>query len=137
MDEYHIPHNDENIMMGWFEEQVTYNAVISYIRIEKKAVPDAFIAANDLSAIGCIKALTAMGLQVPDDVSVVGFDDIEMAQYFNPSLTTYKNPIDYQGRAAAELMIKMIDGECGGIEKEIDGTLVLRKSAGISKRVNL
>lgn len=137
LDEYHIPHNDESVIMGWFEEQVTYNAVISYIRIEKKPVPDAFIAANDLSAIGCIKALNATGLQVPDDVSVVGFDDIELAQYFTPSLTTYKNPIDYQGRATAELMIKMIDGECNGIEKEIDGTLVLRKSAGISKWVNL
>lgn len=138
MREYSIPcSEEENVIMGWFEEQVTYNAIISYIRIERKPIPDAFIAANDLSAIGCMKALTATGIRVPEDTSVVGFDDIELAQYYNPSLTTYKNPIDYQGRATAELLIRMIDDEVQGMEKEIDGSLVLRKSAGICKRVNL
>ncbi len=138
MDEYHIPYTEEeNVITGWFEEQVAYNAVISYIRIDKKPVPDAFIAANDLSAIGCMKALAATGIRVPEDTSVVGFDDVELAQYYNPSLTTYKNPIDYQGRATADLMIKMIEGESQGVEREIEGTLVLRKSAGICKRVTL
>ncbi len=51
-----------------------------------------FIGGNDLSAIGCMKALIDMGYHVPEDISVIGFDDISIASYFNPKLSTFKTP---------------------------------------------
>ena len=61
-----------------------------------------FIGGNDLSAIGCMKALIDMGYHVPEDISVIGFDDISIASYFNPKLSTFKNPISLQGITAAK-----------------------------------
>jgi DNA-binding LacI/PurR family transcriptional regulator len=68
----------------------------------------AVFAFNDVSAIGAIHALTDAGLQVPGDVSVVGFDDIESAGYMGPGLTTVRQPLQEMGRAAAESVLERI-----------------------------
>jgi LacI family transcriptional regulator len=63
---------------------------------------------NDTSAIGAIRAIQDTGLTCPDDISVIGFDDIIVAEYFNPRLTTVRQPLDKMGAAAAELLVKRI-----------------------------
>ncbi|HSB96648.1 MAG TPA: LacI family DNA-binding transcriptional regulator [Spongiibacteraceae bacterium] len=68
----------------------------------------AIVAANDAMAIGAIKVLRAQGRTVPDDVSVVGFDDIEFAQYVEPPLTTIRQPRREIGRATMTKMIKKL-----------------------------
>lgn len=70
----------------------------------------AVFAANDLSAIGAIRALRTHGLRVPDDVSVIGFDDIQLAGYVTPALTTIRQPTYAMGRRAAELLIDAVQG---------------------------
>jgi LacI family transcriptional regulator len=60
---------------------------------------------NDMMAIGALRALDEVGLAVPQDVSVVGFDDIHLASYMRPGLTTVHQPIQTLGRRAAELLI--------------------------------
>jgi len=63
---------------------------------------------NDTSAIGAIRAIQDAGLSCPHDISVIGFDDIVVAEYFNPRLTTVRQPLYKMGSAAAELLIKRI-----------------------------
>jgi len=59
--------------------------------------------------MGAIRALRQIGWQVPEDISVVGFDDIQSAAYQNPSLTTVRQPLREMGRAAAEILLKRIN----------------------------
>lgn len=68
----------------------------------------ALFAFNDISAMGAIRALREAGLRVPDDVSVVGFDDIQSAAYQNPALTTVRQPLREMGRIAAEILLRRI-----------------------------
>src|SRR5699024_5155604 len=84
--EYGVEPKSEYIIRGFYEKEAGYNAVRSFINQHPREIPDAFLAGNDLSAIGAIEALEAEGLRVPKDISVMGFDDIEIAQYYNPKL---------------------------------------------------
>jgi LacI family transcriptional regulator len=63
---------------------------------------------NDTAAIGAIRAIEDAGLNCPRDISVIGFDDIIVAEYFNPRLTTVRQPLHKMGMAAAELLVKRI-----------------------------
>ncbi len=72
---------------------------------------DAIFAANDEMAIGAIEALGALGRRVPQDVAVVGFDDIGMASHLRPALTTVSYAIDDLGRQAARLLFRQFAGE--------------------------
>lgn len=68
----------------------------------------AVFAYNDLSAIGVIRALNDVGLRVPQDISVVGFDDIPTAAFHSPSLTTVRQPLPEMGETAAKTLLKRI-----------------------------
>ena len=67
-------------------------------------------AYNDISAIGAIRAIRESGLGVPQDVSVVGFDDIREAAYHLPSLTTVRQPLRNMGEIAAQTLVDRIEG---------------------------
>jgi LacI family transcriptional regulator len=89
----------------------------------------AMFAYNDISAIGCISAFQEAGLRVPDDVSVVGFDDIQSASYINPSLTTVRQPLLEMGEIAARTLLDRIEGRIKDIpEIAIEPNLVVRRS---------
>jgi DNA-binding LacI/PurR family transcriptional regulator len=70
----------------------------------------ALVAFNDPSAIGAIRALQDLGLKVPDDVSVIGFDDIKVAAFHNPRLTTIRQPLSNMGRIAAQCILNRLNG---------------------------
>jgi DNA-binding LacI/PurR family transcriptional regulator len=91
----------------------------------------ALFAYNDISAIGAIRAMQEEGLRVPQDISVMGFDDIQWAAFNTPSLTTVRQPLGKMGEIAAETVISMIEqsGEHPG-EIAIEPTLVVRESTG-------
>lgn len=73
--------------------------------------PQAIFAANDYLALGVIRAVEDAGLRVPDDVSVVGYDDVDAAAYFLPSLTTVQQPFESAGQAAMALLLRISKGE--------------------------
>jgi LacI family transcriptional regulator len=79
--------------------------------VESKRPFTALFAYNDISAIGAIRAFQEAGLQVPRDVSVVGFDDIPGAAFHYPSLTTVRQPLRRMGEIAVETLVARIDGE--------------------------
>jgi LacI family transcriptional regulator len=70
----------------------------------------ALVAFNDMSAIGAIRALQDSGMQVPADVSVIGFDDIKAAEFNNPRFTTIRQPLANMGRMAAQCVLNRIHG---------------------------
>jgi DNA-binding LacI/PurR family transcriptional regulator len=94
----------------------------------------AVVAFNDMSAIGAIRALQDFGLRVPDDVSVIGFDDIHAAAFNNPRLTTIRQPLTQMGRAAAQCVLNRIHGtEAFREQITIEPELVIRESSRAAK----
>lgn len=90
----------------------------------------ALFAFNDIAAIGAIRALREAGLRVPQDVSVVGFDDVQSAAFQNPGLTTVRQPLRTMGTLAAEAMVRRIKEPVADPAKQIlvDPELVVRES---------
>jgi LacI family transcriptional regulator len=88
---------------------------------------------NDMTALGVIKALQSFGQQVPDDIAVVGYDNIGMAEIFNPSLTTINQPVKEMGMAAVDYLLKYIKGSDEKKEHQkiaFKTSLVIRESCG-------
>jgi LacI family transcriptional regulator len=87
---------------------------------------------NDISAIGAIRALKNAGLDVPGDVSVVGFDDILSAEYFTPSLTTVRQPLAEMGSKGAKVLLELIADRSAEHPSEIvvEPELLIRESTG-------
>jgi LacI family transcriptional regulator, repressor for deo operon, udp, cdd, tsx, nupC, and nupG len=97
-------------------------------------LPDAIFACNDEMAMGLIRGLCAAGVIVPRDVSVAGFDDIEFAEAYNPPITTVRQARREIGERAADLLLKLIDGERPGQrETRLGAELVVRKSTASSE----
>jgi DNA-binding LacI/PurR family transcriptional regulator len=90
---------------------------------------DAIFAADDWIAIGILRALRQRGYQVPDDVAVVGYNDIPLASIAEPALTTIHVPKRRLGQAAAKLLIELIEGETEQpVQISISPHLVVRES---------
>lgn len=93
-----------------------------------KERPTAVICANDFVAIGVIKVLTKFGLKVPDDVSVVGFDDIYLAEHFPPGITTVSQNYDLLGETAINVLVDLINERDAERETVVPTSLILRDS---------
>ncbi len=93
--------------------------------------PTAILCANDLMAIGAMSEALRLGWNVPDDISIVGADDIAFAQYSNPSLSTVRIPLSEIGRSAFDLLRRMEDGgERHGEEISVATEFIARESIG-------
>ena len=91
--------------------------------------PTAIFCANDLMAVGCYEALRELGLRIPDDVAVMGYDDREIAEQLHPPLTTVLLPHFEMGSIAAEWLIEAAGG--GGARArqiKVECPIVMRKS---------
>jgi len=91
----------------------------------------ALFAFNDVSAIGAIRALEEAGRRVPEDVSVLGFDDIYGAAFHNPALTTIRQPLFEMGRLAAKTVLDELGGKRNGSSPQtlsVEPTLIVRQS---------
>jgi DNA-binding LacI/PurR family transcriptional regulator len=89
----------------------------------------ALFAYNDISAIGAIRAIQEQGLRVPQDISIIGFDDIPGAAFNNPSLTTVRQPLNRMGEVAAQSLLERIEGKKEyPNEIAIEPELVVRES---------
>ncbi len=114
---------------GDFRQPSGYQAMRRLL--EQPDPPSAVLAANDEMAIGAIEAVRERGQKVPDDIAIVGFDDIDMASYVQPSLSTVRQPIYKFGTLAVQMLIRRI----GGVDAEAEAItlptkLVIRRSCG-------
>lgn len=91
--------------------------------------PTAIFCYNDMTAIGALSILKRQGLAVPDDISLVGFDDIPFAQYVEPPLTTVRQPMTEMGRQAMQMALTLMNGPKSQVpDIVIPGQLIERKS---------
>jgi DNA-binding LacI/PurR family transcriptional regulator len=96
-----------------------------------RRMPDAFFCFDDMSAINTMKDLQHLGYRIPEQVAVVGYNNIEVSRYVTPELTTIDNHIDQMTGLAAKLLIEKIEGSgYQDLEVEIEGELVIRASCG-------
>jgi LacI family transcriptional regulator len=99
-----IPVKDEMIVEGDFTERSGMMAMQQLLPVS----PTAIFAANDVMAIGALKALRAVGLKIPQDVALIGFDDIPIASIIEPALTTVRQPIERMGSMAVDLLLNLL-----------------------------
>jgi len=93
--------------------------------------PTAVFCANDIQAIGALAACRAAGLSVPGDVSVIGFDDLPIASYLTPTLTTVRVPAGEMGRTAARALIARIERGTPLTSVRLPTKLVIRETTGV------
>jgi DNA-binding LacI/PurR family transcriptional regulator/serine phosphatase RsbU (regulator of sigma subunit) len=129
LEERGIGFDADLVCVGTFERAAGEAAVATLID-DRKLDFDALVAANDYMALGAIPALEARGLQVPSDVAVVGFDDVEDARFSTPPLTTVRQPLYQQGEAALDLVLERLAGREVALETAAPTELVVRQSCG-------
>jgi LacI family transcriptional regulator len=106
----HLRFTDEHIVRAGAHLEGGYRAGLAYFgACPVESRPTGVTCYNDLVAIGFYRALSELGLRVPDDVSVIGFDDIPLAEYLTPPLTTIRMPSARMGEIAAEMLIQHVE----------------------------
>jgi LacI family transcriptional regulator len=126
---HNLPVDEGLIRSGDFAEEGGYQSTQALLKLSP--LPTAIFAANDLMAMGAITAIREAGLQVPDDIAVVGFDNIPTASLVDPALTTIAQHQEELGRRAAEMLFERLNGlapETGRCE-EMPFRLIVRESA--------
>jgi LacI family transcriptional regulator len=129
-----LPLGAELEAAGDFTEPSGYAAAQALLRLPRR--PDAIFAANDAMAVGALSALRDAGVHVPDDVALVGFDDIPIARYLTPPLTSVHVDMEALGRRATELAVEAIGARRDRSrapkthDELLPTTLVVRSSCG-------
>lgn len=121
LEQKNLPMDPSLIKSGDFDWQSGYRAALEALRAPNP--PTAIFAANDLMAIGAMKAIREMRLHIPEDISVIGFDDIDMAALCTPQLTTVRQPKYELGLRSVEMLIKRLNAR--GQEETQEGEHLL------------
>lgn len=116
----------EWVVSGNFEEKKAEKAACELLNRHKEVT--AIFCASDLMALGALKACKELGLDVPKDISIVGYDNIVLASYSSPNLTTVGQEVYQIGYEAADLLIEMLEGKETNMERYLDTKLIIRES---------
>jgi LacI family transcriptional regulator len=121
----------ELVVEGDFTEEGGYNTMLRLIPQK----PDAVFVASDMMAYGAMRALREANLRIPEDVAIVGFDDIPASSKTNPPLTTVRQQVSQMGSKAVDFLINLIENDIQSTQHIImDTELVVRESCGASQR---
>jgi LacI family transcriptional regulator len=127
LEDNNLTYDERLVVKGDFQYESGYEATKHLLALE--APPSAFFACNDLMAVGCISAARELGLRVPQDISVVGFDNVRLASFTNPPLTTVAQPIFEIGALATKMLLeRMLDLDAPPRFKRLDTVLHIRRS---------
>ncbi|MFJ5622700.1 LacI family DNA-binding transcriptional regulator [Peribacillus loiseleuriae] len=126
---YNIPVDESFMIEGDYSIGCGYSSVKKLMKQDNK--PTAIFFGNDEMAMGGIKAAKEMGIRVPEDLAVIGFDDIKFSAVFDPALTTIAQPFHEMGRKSMELLLKIMNDEPLEHEKYvIESQFIVRESCG-------
>lgn len=129
LDKYKIPF-DENLVKISDDASIQSAYQVMSELLENHDKPTAVFLASDLMALGAMKAIKESGKSIPEDVAIVGFDDIPLAEYTEPELTTVRQPSFQKGVMAARLLIQYLEKKKKPKSKILDVELIVRKSTG-------
>jgi LacI family transcriptional regulator len=119
---------------GWLTEEGGMKAAAEIIQADPTIT--AIFALNDKMALGAIRKLTELGRRVPEDIAVVGFDDIPQASFSIPSLTTVHQPLYEIGKQSCERLIELIHNKVERVQEVIPIYLTVRESCGANLRIS-
>jgi LacI family transcriptional regulator len=127
LSDHDIPVDENLILNGNFRQQGGYNVAQKLLSLPE--LPTAIFAANDLSAFGALEACREHGLRVPEDMSIVGFDDVPQASLVYPKLTTVRQPLAQMGREAVNLLLQQIENpKRAKYQVSLETKLIIRDS---------
>lgn len=122
-----VPVIPEYIRPGGFVQQTGYEQTCALLDLPEP--PTAIFAGSDTQALGVYSALRSRGLRIPDDMSVVGFDDVPIASAITPALTTVRQPLVEMGRVATTMLLRLIAEEPLDSKRvELTTSLIIRES---------
>ncbi len=126
LEQYRIRYDPSLLVRGSYTVESGYNAVL---HLERSGIKySAVLAANDLTALGALKALKELRYRVPGEVELIGFDNIEFSQYCEPPLSTVQQPTLEMGVKASELLFKLIAGRTDVSSERLVPRLLMRKT---------
>jgi LacI family transcriptional regulator len=123
-----IPFLEELTVPGQYTQSGGRQALAQLLDLPSR--PTAVFCANDLSALGALSLAWERGLRVPDDLSIVGFDDIDEAAHANPPLTTVRQSPREVGKVIAETLVERLLGRSQSVTIGLPGELIIRQSSG-------
>ncbi len=126
LDEADIPFQPDLVVHGDGQPEGGARAMARLLDLP--GLPTAVFCYNDMTAIGALKTLRAHGIQVPWDVSMIGFDDLFLAQYAEPALTTIRQPKHEMGRLGMDTLLKLLSGGDPEQNVKVPGELIVRQS---------
>jgi sigma-B regulation protein RsbU (phosphoserine phosphatase) len=123
-------HIDEQLIVEGDFTMFSGQTAIKVLMSRRGTDFDVIIACNDQMAIGAMSVLSERSVKIPEDIAVVGFDDIELHRTISPPLTTVRQPLQREGRRAAEYLLSLISGEYVESVEVLKTDLILRESCG-------
>ncbi|WP_239618933.1 LacI family DNA-binding transcriptional regulator [Cohnella mopanensis] len=127
-----LPYRDDYVAEGDYTREAGYDAMNRLLALSEP--PTAVVCCSDMSAVGAMEAIAEAGLSVPEDISIVGFDDIEIASLVRPALTTVRQDRITIGRKSIELLDELInDSELRPTETIVPTEFIIRDSCGPAK----
>lgn len=127
LDEADIPFQPNLVVHGDGKAEGGRRAMESLLAARPQ--PTAVFCYNDMTAIGALKTIRDRGLRTPEDISLVGFDDLPLGLYLDPPLTTVRQPKQDMGRMAMQALLKLIAGNEAEQNVRVAGELIIRRSA--------
>ena len=125
-----VPVDEDLVAAGDYDPEVSATSALRLLKSEHR--PTAIFAANDISAIATVTAAASLGIRVPRDLSVIGFDNVPESALNDPPLTTIHQPIKEMGQCAIELLIRLIRGETSDpVHLTLATNLVVRQSTAV------
>ncbi|MBC5631111.1 LacI family DNA-binding transcriptional regulator [Clostridium sp. NSJ-6] len=126
LEESNIETNSENMLIGNYDTRTAYNETKSFLKQNKEVT--AIFAISDIMAVGVAKAVADCGLKVGKDIAIIGFDGMDISEFYNPGITTMKQPKEAMALKSIELLFALLSGK--GEHKHIllDTELIERES---------
>jgi DNA-binding LacI/PurR family transcriptional regulator len=125
-----IPFDDNLILNGDFERNIAYEALNEFLGRTEQIAFDAVFTGDDDAAIGVLRCLHEHSIRVPDDVAVIGFDDLGFAPFLNPPLTTVRAPTEKVGKIASERLFDILDNHPSDEVVILPTEIIYRRSCG-------
>ncbi|WP_042273669.1 LacI family DNA-binding transcriptional regulator [[Clostridium] dakarense] len=124
-----IPYDNNNFLEGHYRSDISYEATKKLLKDNPKV--SAIFAASDTMAIGCAKAIVDSNKKVGKDVSVIGFDGMEISEFYNPPITTIKQPKEIMASISLELLKNLIEKKQSHKHMILDTELIVRESCNV------
>jgi len=125
-----IPFDESLILNGDFERDVAYQVMNEFLGNGRRVEFDAVFTGDDDAAIGVLRSLQQHGYKIPENVAVIGFDDLGFAPFLNPPLTTVRAPIESVGRIATERLFGLLENQPSDEVVILPTEIIFRRSCG-------